>query len=79
MIMDGKELKAFRKMVGLSQNDMADVLGFGRRHYQMMERDMAEIRNCVPLACAAYALGILEYDGPTAKAQWMRRNERKSM
>lgn len=74
--MNGTELKQFRKMVGLSQNDMAEMLGYGRRNYQMMERDMAEIRNGVGLACAAYALGIREYDGPTAQAQWERRTQR---
>lgn len=75
--MDSQELKAFRKMVGLSQSDMAEMLGYGRRNYQLMERGMAEIRNSVGLACAAFALGIQHYDGPTAKAQWMRRKESK--
>lgn len=74
--MKGRELKAFRKMVGLSQSDMAEVLGYGRRMYQLMERDMAEIRRSVDLACAAYALGIQHYDGPTAKAHWERRKEK---
>lgn len=74
--MNGPELKAFRKMVGLSQFDMADMLGYRRRNYQLMERGQAEIRNSVGLACAAYALGIQQYDGPTAKAQWMRRNQK---
>lgn len=71
--MNNEELKAFRKMVGLSQSDMAEMLGYGRRNYQLMERGMAEIRNSVGLACAAYALGIQQYDGPTAQAQWLRR------
>jgi len=74
--MNATELKQFRKMVGISQGDMADVLGYGRRHYQMMERGMSEIRNGVGLMCAAYALGIREYDGPTAQAQWERHKER---
>ena len=75
--MNGSELKAFRKMVGLSQNDMAETLGYGRRNYQLMERNMAEIRPCVDLACAAYALGIRHYDGPTVKAHWMRNKEKE--
>lgn len=74
--MDAAELRAFRKMVCLSQSGMADMLGYGRRQYQMMERGTSEIRNSVGLACAAYALGIQNYDGPTAQAQWMRRKER---
>lgn len=73
--MDADDLKAFRKMVGLSQSGMAEMLGYGRRNYQLMERGMAEIRNSVGLACAAYALGIQQYDGPTATAQWMRRKD----
>lgn len=74
--MNHTELKAFRKMVGLSQSDMADMLGYGRRNYQLMERGMAEIRNSVGLACAAYALGITSYDGPTAQDYWKRRKEK---
>lgn len=73
--MDADDLKAFRKMVGLSQSQMADMLGYGRRNYQLMERGMAEIRNSVGLACAAFALGIIRYDGPTAAAQYERRKK----
>jgi transcriptional regulator with XRE-family HTH domain len=75
--MTGPELKAFRKMVGRSQSSMAEILGYGRRQYQMMERGIAEIRHSVDLACAAYALGIHEYHGPTAQAQWKRRKGSK--
>ncbi len=74
--MTNEELKAFRRMVGKSQQDMAELLGYGRRVYQMMERGQAEIRNGVGLACAAYALGIVQYDGPTAQAQWHRRKSK---
>lgn len=71
--MDAGELKAFRKMVGLSQTAMADMLGYSLRNYQFMERGGAEIRPSIGLACAAYALGIIRYDGPTAEVQWQRR------
>ena len=78
--MDSEELKNFRKMVGLSQRRMAkEVLGYGVRNYQMMERGSTEIRNCVPLACAAYALGIEQYDGPTAQRAWKRSKRRKGL
>lgn len=71
--MQPDELKAFRKMVCLSQGDMAAMLGYGRRQYQLMERGMGEIRNCVDLACAAYAMGIIKYDGPQIREQWEGR------
>ncbi len=70
------ELKAFRKMVKRSQVQMAGVLGFSIRAYQLMESGDGEIRPCVGLACAAYALGIREYDGPTVAAQWEQNRER---
>ena len=76
-IMDHKQLDAFRNMVGLSQPAMAKLLGYGVRNYQMMESGEVAIRNGVGLSCAAYALGIVEYDGPAAMAQWKRRKERK--
>lgn len=62
--MDKHQLKDWRHMVGLSQQKAADILGYGRRNYQMMERGTAEIRTSVALACAAYALGIRNYGRP---------------
>ena len=62
--MNGEQLKAWRKMVQLSQQAAADVLGYGRRHYQKMERDQAQIRAGDRLACAAYAMGVRDYAGP---------------
>ena len=76
--MNGPELKTFRKMVGLSQGDMADVLGYGRRNYQLMERDKEEIRPGIGLACAAYAMGIVRYDGPQAAQQWERMKQQRA-
>lgn len=73
--MDAAELKNFRKMVNLSQQQMADMLGYCRRNYMMMERGDILIRNCVKLACAAYALGIEQYDGPTVQRDWTRRKQ----
>jgi len=73
----GDELKSFRNMVGNSQDQMAQALGYSRRNYQLMERSKSAVRKSVALACAAYALGIREYDGPTVRAQWLRRNNKK--
>ena len=75
--MNGDELKSFRNMVGLSQDQMATQLGYSRRNYQFMERSVNAVRKSVSLACAAYALGIREYDGPTARAQWLRHKNKK--
>ena len=72
--MTGKELREFRIMVGISQAALGVVLGYGRRNIQLFE-DSGKVRNGVALACAAYALGIVQYDGPAAKAQWERRKE----
>lgn len=71
--MNGEQLTKFRDMVGLSQQAMADVLGYSRRQYQLMETDKQTARPAIGLACAAYALGIREYDGPAVKAIWDRR------
>ena len=75
--MIGDELKAWRKMVGLSQQSAADVLGFGRRQYCNMENGFHDIRPCVDLACAAYALGIREYNGPAVAAVHARRKKER--
>lgn len=76
-LMNCDDLKNFRRMVGLSQGDMAEMLGYGRRNYQLMERGIAEIRNSVGLACAAFALGIESYDGPTAAQHYERRKNKR--
>lgn len=75
--MTPEQLKAFRKMVGLSQSGMATMLGYGRRNVQLMETGKAEIRPCVDLACVAYALGIRKYDGPTAQEYWNNKGKGK--
>lgn len=76
--MDKNDLKNWRKMVMLSQPKAAEVLGFGVRQYKNMERGIADIRECIPLACAAYALGIREYDGPSLQAAIDRQRKGKN-
>lgn len=75
--MDGKQLKAFREMMGLKQEELADLLGYTRRQYQKLEQGEIEIRGAVRLACAALALGIYEYDGPMAEYYMSRRITRR--
>ncbi len=73
--MNSTDLKSFRKMVRLSQQQLATLLGYSRRNYQKMENGEYKIRNSVKLACAAHALGIEHYDGPTAKRDYQRRKK----
>jgi len=69
------ELKSYRVMVKQSQRSMAEILGFSLRAYQLMESGGAIIRPCVGLACASYALGIREYNGPEVAAMWERNRK----
>lgn len=74
---NGSALKAWRSMVGLSQVDAGNVLGYERRQIQKMERDPLPLRNCVALACAAYALGIRSYDGPDIMAKLEQQRKKR--
>jgi transcriptional regulator with XRE-family HTH domain len=74
--MKSEELINFRLMVGLSQPKMATALGYSLRSYQNFESGATEIRNGVGLACAAYALGIREYDGPRAVEDWQKTKQK---
>lgn len=56
-------LKAWRKRLGLSQQEAADTLGLSIRAVQNYESGLREIPKPVALACAAIALGIREYEG----------------
>ena len=75
--MNGDQLKQFRIMVGLSQPKMAEVLGYKLRQYQKMEDNTADIRDGIGLACAAYALGITEYDGPMVEQLYLTRKNKE--
>lgn len=75
--MNGKQLKDFRNMVGLSQDRFGHHFGYSRRQVQLMECDKQDVRHCLALACAAYALGIRQYDGPSAAASWAKRMANK--
>ncbi len=67
--MKPNDFKNWRKSLDLSQKDAAHVLGLKRRvvqYYEKGERDgkKIEIPLYIRLACAAYAAGIRDYDGP---------------
>lgn len=68
-VLKPNEFKNWRKSLDLSQKDAAHALGLKRRvvqYYEKGERDgkKIEIPLYIRLACAAYAAGIRDYDGP---------------
>ena len=62
------QLKRWRHFCGISQTTAAEAMGVCRRTYQAMERGTAEIRKGHELACAAWAMGIRDYNGPEEMA-----------
>ncbi|WP_337998003.1 helix-turn-helix transcriptional regulator [Oleispirillum naphthae] len=69
MKMDAKQLKAWRKNLGLSQKEAAEALGLKRRifqYYEKGERDgeAVKVPKTVRLACWALAHGVTDYLGP---------------
>lgn len=73
--MDNEELKTFREMMHLSQDAMADLLGYSRRNYQLMEDGTLKIRNSIGLACSAIALGIKQYNGPVCRINLKKKRK----
>lgn len=72
--MEPSDFKKWRKSLGLSQKDAAQVLGLKRRmiqYYEKGERDgeTVKIPLSVRLACFAITEGIADYHGPSRKAQ----------
>lgn len=59
--MTPEQLIKFRKMMGYTQHEMSNSLGYCSRAYQKMEYGRAEIRPSIALACCAMALGIDRY------------------
>lgn len=67
--MDGKQLKAWRKLLNLSQKEAAEALGLKRRifqYYEKGERDGESVKppKAVRLACWALTQGVVDYLGP---------------
>lgn len=71
------ELKNFRAMVGLQQDELAAVFGVSRRTLQDMENGTADIRHSIDLACMSYARGTKKYDEERAELTLKRRNKLK--
>ena len=69
MAMKPADFKRWRKHLGLSQKDAAQLLGLKRRMVQYYEKGQREgfkvaIPKTVRLACYAVADGVADYTGP---------------
>lgn len=72
MKMEAGDFRKWRKTLGLSQKDAAQLLGLKRRmiqYYEKGERDGDEVKipRAVRLACYAIAQGVEDYNGPSRK------------
>ncbi|NOX95487.1 MAG: helix-turn-helix transcriptional regulator [Alphaproteobacteria bacterium] len=70
--MEPGDFKKWRKSLGLSQKDAANLLGLKRRmiqYYEKGERDgeKVPIPRSVRLACYAISDGVSDYNGPHRK------------
>lgn len=70
--MNGRQFKRWRKSLGLSQHDAADLLGLKKRmiqYYEKGDRDGRKvgIPMAVRLACFAISQGVRDFDGEKAK------------
>ncbi len=54
--MTPEELKKWRKEMGLTQPQAADIMGYTRRQWQKYEGGVDKIRGCMKWACIGYAL-----------------------
>ena len=61
-------LRTWRKHLGLSQKAAAEAIGKSRAMYQRYEMGMDPVPLTMELACAAVALGVRRYAGPSADA-----------
>ncbi|MBN2752987.1 MAG: helix-turn-helix transcriptional regulator [Rhodospirillaceae bacterium] len=67
--MEARQVKAWRKALGLSQKEAAEALGLKRRifqYYEKGERDgeAVKVPKTVRLACWALTQGVVDYVGP---------------
>ncbi|MFQ5563343.1 MAG: helix-turn-helix domain-containing protein [Parvularculaceae bacterium] len=72
--MEPGDFKKWRKSLGLSQKEAAQLLGLKRRMIQYYEKgerdgDSVKIPRAVRLACYAIAEGVADYHGPARKVQ----------
>jgi DNA-binding XRE family transcriptional regulator len=80
--MEAGDFKKWRKTLGLSQKDAAQLLGLKRRmiqYYEKGERDGEKVKipRSVRLACYAIAQGVEDYNGPNRKIHMMHKGDGK--
>ena len=78
--MEPGDFKKWRKSLGLSQKEAANLLGLKRRmiqYYEKGERDgeQVAIPRSVRLACYAIAEGVSDYNGPHRKIHHINKDE----
>lgn len=78
--MEAGDFKKWRKTLGLSQKDAANLLGLKRRMIQYYEKgerdgDKVKIPRSVRLACYAIAQGVEDYNGPNRKVHMLQKDK----
>ncbi len=78
--MESSDFKKWRKTLGLSQKDAAQLLGLKRRMIQYYEKgerdgDKVKIPRSVRLACFAIAQGVEDYNGPNRKVHMIEKTK----
>ena len=78
--MEPGDFKKWRKSLGLSQKDAANLLGLKRRmiqYYEKGERDgeTVTIPRSVRLACFAISEGVSDYNGPHRKTYYLNKKD----
>ena len=78
--MESGDFKKWRKTLGLSQKDAAQLLGLKRRMIQYYEKgerdgDKVKIPRSVRLACFAIAQGVEDYNGPNRKVHMIEKTK----
>ncbi|MEL7028225.1 MAG: helix-turn-helix transcriptional regulator [Pseudomonadota bacterium] len=78
--MEPSDFKRWRKSMGLSQKDAAQVLGLKRRMIQYYEKgerngEPVSVPLSVRLACYAISEGVADYHGPTKKISKLQLHE----
>jgi DNA-binding XRE family transcriptional regulator len=79
--MESNDFKKWRKVLGLSQKDAAQLLGLKRRMIQYYEKgerdgDKVKIPRSVRLACYAIAQGVEDYNGPNRKIHMIEKSDK---
>jgi transcriptional regulator with XRE-family HTH domain len=77
-VMKASDFKRWRKDLGLSQKEAADLLGLKRRMVQYYEKGQRDgkkvgVPKTVRLACYAVADGIDDYRGPPKQRKMEKR------